>query len=385
MRPLSPVEAISPAFHRTRTVLLPPGAVPGQNAPFRFWFYFKVVLTAAFTQSSFYGASIGFFMQGIFMAMSFAGAGSTLHRLPIGAPSRLTSVILVLAVVLGAIAIAVWILLGWLWCRLRFTLFDLVVFRHGRVGVAWSRYSAPAWRFLGIAILITLAFVALLAVTAGPLLFHLVLTVRNLTPQQINANPAIILSHILPMYGIMLVFFVLVFLVDAIMQDFILPPMALENAPAESSARRFFHLLRTNSGSFVLYLILRLALQMGLGVAASLVLFVVLGVVAFAGVGLGFVLYHSLFHAGPAGAMLFILYCVIAGLLGLAFYILTVTCIGGTIAVFRQCYAVYYYGSHYQQLGDFLEPPPEGIAAAAHPVPPPLPVMPPVQQPPPVW
>lgn len=365
--------------------MLPPGSVPGENAPFRFWFYFKVVLVAAFTQSSFYGASIGFFIQGIFMAMSFAGAGSTLHRLPIGAPGRLTSLLLVLAVVLGAIGIALWILLGWLWCRLRFTLFDMVVFRHGRVGVAWSRYSAPAWRFLGVAILVTLAFLLLLAVTAGPLLFHLVLTVRDLTPQQINANPAIILSHILPMYGIMLVFFFLVFLVDAILQDFLLPPMAIENAPVESSARRFLHLLRTSPGSFVLYLILRLALQMGLGVAASLVLFLVLGVVAFGGVGLGFVLYHTLFHAGPAGATVFILYCVVAGLLGLAFYILAVTCIQGTIAVFRQCYAVYYYGSHYQQLGAFLDPPPDGTASVASPAPPPSPVMPPVQEPPPVW
>lgn len=383
MRPLSPVEAVSPAFHRTRTVLLPPGAAPGQNAPFRFWFYFKVVLVAAFTQTSFYGASIGFFIQGIFMAMGFAGAGGAFHRLPIGQPHALTSVLLAVAVVLGAIGIALWILLGWLWCRLRFTLFDLVVFRHGRVGVAWSRYSAPAWRFLGVAILATLVFVLLLAVTAGPLLFHLFLAVRGLTPQQINSDPTLLLSHILPMYGIMLLFFFLVFLVDAILQDFLLPPMALENAAVESSTRRFLHLLRTNPGSFVLYLILRLALQMGLSFAAGIALFLVLGIVGFVGVGLGFVLYHSFFHAGAAGATVFILYCVIGGLAALAIYFFAIVCIQGTISVFRQCYAVCYYGSHYQQLGDFLDPP-LNLAPAPSPAPPSA-ITPPAQDPPPVW
>ena len=385
MKPLSPVEAVSPAFNRTRTVLLPPGYAPGQNAPFRFWFYFKVVLVAAFTQSSFYGASIGFFIQGIFMAMSFAGAGSAFRRIPIAAPHGLTAVLLVVAVVLGAMGIALWILLGWLWCRLRFTLFDLVVFRHGRVGVAWSRYGAPAWRFLGVAILVTLIFLLLLAVTAGPLLFHFFLTVRDLSPQQVNANPAIILSHILPMYGIMLLFFFLVFLVDAILQDFLLPPMAIENAPVESSARRFLHLLRTEPGSFILYLILRLALQMGLGAAAGMVLFFILGIAGFVGVGIGFVLYHSLFHAGPAGAAIFVLYCVVAGLLVLAVYFLAITCIQGTIAVFRQCYAVCYYGSQYPQLGQFLEPPVEGLTPAPSPTPPLPSALPPAQEPPPVW
>jgi hypothetical protein len=116
-----------------------------------------------------------------------------------------------------------------------------------------------------------------------------------------------------------------------------------------------------------------------------MVLFFILGIVGFAGVGIGFVLYHSLFHAGPAGAAIFIVYCVVAGLLVLAVYIVAITCIQGTIAVFRQCYAVCYYGSHYPQLGESLEPPAEGFTPAPSPAPPLPSALPPAQEPPPVW
>lgn len=387
MKPLSPVEAVSPSFLRTRSVLLPPGLMPGQNAPFRLGFFFKIVIVAAFTQTSFYAATLSVCVQSIFFATSIAQTGvvSRLGKHSATAPHGLVALLLPAAIAGGLIGLALWILLGWLWCRLRFTLFDLVVFRHGRVGVAWSRYASPAWRFLGIAVLATLLFLMALAVTAGPLLFHFILTVRHLTPQQINSNPALIFAHIVPMYGVVLLLFIAVSLVDALMQDFLLPPMAIENAPVESAGSRFLRLLKTRPGPVIVYLLLRFALQIGLGAAATMALFIVLGILGFAGVAIGFFLYHAFFHASVAGSAVFILYCVIAGLLFMAFYFAAIFSIQGALAVFRQCYAVCFYGSHYPQLGDFLEPPPDALVSAPSPVPPAPPVMPPVQEPPPVW
>lgn len=370
MRPLSPVDAISPSFTRLRTLLLPPGFTPGANAPFRFWFFIKITLIGALTQTSVYSATVGVCMEAMFVAFSLSTFSPAFRHSLSDAPHGLATALAIGAVFAGAVALAVWVFLGWLWCRLRFTLFDLVLFRHGRAGLAWSRYGAAAWRFFGLTILATLAFVLLLAVTAGPFLVHFFLLISHLTPQQINADPTILFANILPMYGIVLLIFVLVAIVDAVMQDFILPPMALESAPVEDSARRFLHLLRNRPGSVTLYFVLRLVLQMAFSMAGAMAIFIVLGILGAVGVGLGFGVYYATAHSGLAGHAFFILYCVVAGFFVAAFYVLSLLCLNGTIAVFRQCYAVYFYGSHYPLLGDWIDPPLPTPVPAPQPAPP---------------
>lgn len=370
MKPLSPVDAISPSFTRLRTLLLPPGFTPGVNAPFRFWFFIKITLIGALTQTSIYSATVGLCIDAMFMAFTFSTFGAAFRHSLSDAPHGLATALAIGAVFASVLALGVWVFLGWLWCRLRFTLFDLVLFRHGRVGLAWSRYGAPAWRFFGLTILATLAFVLLLAVTAGPFLVHFFLLFRHLTPQQINADPTILFANILPLYGIAFLVFFLVAIIDIVMQDFILPPMALENAAVEDSARRFLHLLRHRPGSVTLYFILRLVLQMAFTMAGAMAVFIVLGILGVVGVGLGFAIYHAIAHSGLAGHAFFILYCVVAGFLAAAFYFLSLLCLNGAIAVFRQSYALYFYGSHYPLLGDYLDPPLPTPVPAPQPAPP---------------
>jgi hypothetical protein len=380
MKPLSPVDAISPAFSRTRTLLLPPSPAAGVPGPFRFWFFVKIAAVAALTQPSFYGIAFSFFCDGLAIAMGMAGVGvRRTHSTFLLAPHPSTIVLAILAV-LGLIAMLFWIVIGWFWCRLRFTLFDLVLYRHGRVGQAWSPYGRPAWRFFGLMLLVALALLLLLAVTAGPLMLHLFLTLRHLTPQEINSDPTLVLSHILPMYGVIFLFAIVATLADAITQDFVLPPLALEDAALGSAFSRFFGFLRERPGSCALYLLLRFVLEFGLTWVGIMAVFVVLGIVLAAGGGIGFVLYHFLWHAGAGGATLFILYCVIAGLAVLALYIFLLCVLYGSIALVKQSYAVYFYGSWYRPLGDRLEPPAAPVPWQPIPVPPsaPLPEPPPV-------
>jgi hypothetical protein len=357
MKPLSPVDAISPSFSRLRSLLLPPGLTPGSSAPFRFWFFVKITIVAALTLTSLYSTSVIAFAEALLMALAFAGFSAFRHA-PLASPHNLSEFLLFVGIVVGAIALAVWVFFGWLWCRLRFTLFDLALFRHGRVGLAWSRYGAPAWRYLGLTILATFAFVLLLALTAGPFVLHFILTISHLSPQQIDADPGFLIAHILPLYGLLFVSVCAVAIVDAVMQDFLLPPMAIENASVEDSVRRFLHLLRNRPGYVALYLILRFVLQMAFAMAVGIAIMFVLGVLALIGIGLGFGLHHAIAHSGPAGYAIFIVYCVVAGCLFFALYTVSVLCLNGVVAVFRQCYALYCYGSHYPQLGDYLDPQP---------------------------
>ena len=371
MKPLSsPVDAISPAFSRTRTVLTPPGPVPGQATPFRFWFFLKIAVIAALTQGNVYGFFVGFVIEAVAICVGLAGIG--FHRthssfsLADGIPAPLIA-----AGVIGVVlALALCVFLAWIWCRLRFTLFDLVVYRRGLVGQAWAPYRSPSWRFLGLTILIGLALLLVLAVTAGPLVLHLVVALRRFGPDQLNNNPGFVLSHIFPMYGIIILVALLAGLVSAVAQDFILPPLALEDAPLAAAFARFFQLVRTRFWHFVLYLLFRIGLELGLGWAGSLVIFIVLLVLGGGGAGVGFIFYHALWHSGPGGVAVFVLYCILAALLLIASYVLLILALYGIIAVVKQSYAAYFYGSVYPRLGDLLDPVP---SAGAPPLPPPQP------------
>jgi hypothetical protein len=357
MQPLSPVDAISPAFSRTRSILYPPGPAPGLNAPFRFWFFVKIATVAALTQANIYGAVFGIAAEVIAVALAIAG-GALQARRPLGAvaggigPGMLA----VLAVIL-LIAVVVGLLFAWLWCRFRFSLFDLVVYRHGVVARAWSPYASQAWRFLGLMILISLGLLLLVALTAGSLILHLVALFRHLSPQQINADPSLVLAHILPLYGIFFLLILIAGLVNAVAQDFILPPMALEDAPLAASFSRFFQLLRTRFWYIALYLLFRYLLELGMAMVGGIALFIVLLILGGGAAGIGFVLYRAFWHAGPGGVALFVIFCILAALLLFAVYLFLLVVLYGSIAVVKQSYAALFYGSYYPPLGDRLGPP----------------------------
>jgi hypothetical protein len=374
MKPLSPVDALSPAFSRARTILTPPSPWPGQPSPFRFWFFLKIAVVAALTQPNIYGMLFGIFFE--FLAIGSGLAGTigrrTLH--PSGLPSILFTALAVGLFFLLLLAV----FLVWLWSRLRFTLFDLVLYRHGRVARAWAPYRSQAWRFFGLMILVAFALLFLLAATAGPLLLHFILTMRHMNPQQINQDPTFLFTTIFPFYGVMFLFMLVALTADALTQDFILPPMALEDAPLGVSFARFFHFLRRKFGSFVGYLLLRFVIELGLAWIGGMALMIVLFLLGGAGVGVGFVLFRAFWHAGPGGMALFILYCFAAGAILVAAYLLLCVVLYGFIAVVKESYAVYYYGGYYPPLGDRLDPSEPPLPApptepAAGPAVPPLP------------
>lgn len=358
MQSVSPVDVISPAFRRARTLLYPPGSDPGTNAPFRFWFFLKIAFIAALTQGNIYGAVFGLVFEALILGAVGAGAAGVdvgMHRAhpPNSAP---VSAFIAIAVIVAVIATLAALFFAWLWCRLRFTFFDLALYRHGRVARAWSAYRSQSWRFLGLVLATSLGLLLLLALTAGPLVLRLIATFRHLTPQQANADPTIVFALIFPLYGILFLFMIVAGLVNAIAQDFILPPLALEDAPLSVAFSRFFELLRTRFWWVALYLLFRYLLELGIAMVGGIVLFLVILILGGGGAAIGFVLYHALWHSGPAGTAIFILFCVLAGLLFFAVYSFFTIVLYGYIAVVKQCYADYFYGSHYPPLGDRMGP-----------------------------
>lgn len=384
MTALSPLDALGPAFRRTREVLA---------EPFRLGFFLKIALIAALTQPSFYSATITYPIDGLqFAFMPHAGHRTGFAGVGYGSSFVATPNLAafgVIAVLIGiVVAVALWVLFTYLYCRLRFTVFDLVVYKRGRVGQAWSAYGRQSWRFFGLIILVSLAFLIVAAIVIGPALLNFIRVIKPLATAGSNPNPFAMLGAMFPFLLSAVAVGLLWAVVDSLMQDFLLPPMAIDDAPLESALGRFFHLARTNFGSLALYVLLRFVVGIGMTWVLMLVFFAILVIGGLAVYGVGTLIYHALW-AGMVGQVVCVALAILVGLIVLAIYFAAIISIYGVSAVFKQSYAAYFFGGRYAALGDRLEPPLAAVVTEFSP-PPPLPPslppnLPPLNDAPPVW
>jgi len=380
MKTLSPADALGPAFRRVREVMA---------APFRLGFFLKIALVAALTQPSFYSVIISYPLQGAQIAggaamqrpgrMNFASSDG------IGGMAGGASAAAIFAVfaILLLIGLLVWVLSTYLFCRLRFTLFDLVVYRHGRVREAWGKYGRQTWRYFGIVLLASFVFLILLAATVGPLFVHMLKTMKGIGSQGANPNPLPIFAQLFPLIGIFFLLGLVWVLVDAVLQDFVLPPMAIEDAPIEGAFSRFFALLKADPVVVLVYLLLRFVVALGVSWALMMVVLIGLLILGIGGFAIGFGLYRALWHGGLGLQVAFVAIVAAMALVLLALYLLAMIAVYGTAAVFKQSYAAYFFGSRYPELGNRLEPPSGGDLLVG--TEPQLPSLPPLSEPPPVW
>lgn len=383
MKPLSPVDAIGPAFRRAREVMA---------APFRLGFFLKIALVAALTQPGFYSVIISYPVQGVQLA---AGAAmkhpnrlnfDSASPIGIGASSSGASgaaVFVVFAIML-LIGLLVWVLATYLFCRLRFTLFDLVVYRQGRVREAWAKYGRQTWRYFGVVLLASFAFLIVMAATAGPFFIRMLKSIKMAGAQGPNPNPWPLLGQMLPFIGVCFLLGLAWIVADAVLQDFVLPPMALEDAPIEDAFGRFSTLLRNEFGTVLVYLLLRFVVALGISWVLMMVVFIALLFIGMGGLAVGFGLYHAMWSGGVGTQVVFVAIVAAMALALLAVYLLAIVIVYGTAAIFKQSYAAYFFGSHYPELGNRLEPHREDFVGLGV-EPPPLPTLPPMQEPPPVW
>jgi hypothetical protein len=382
MTPLSPLDALGPAFRRTREVLA---------SPFRLGFFLKIALIAALTQPSFYSATISYPVRGgqlLFLAGHSGGgpgAGYTGNSSQFLAGPGMAALGISVIAVMAILGVAVWVFFSYLYCRLRFTLFDLVVYKRGRVGRAWSAYRRQSWRYFGLVILVSLGFLAIAAIALGAPILNFIRKVRPLGSLGPNVNPFALLGAMLPLLLAAFAVALLWAVVDAVMQDFLLPPMAIDDAPLESAFGRFFDLARTNAGSVAVYVLLRFVVSIALTWVLLFVFFAVALIAGLAIYGIGTLIYHALW-ASAVGRVVCVALAILAGLVVLMVYLLAMIAIYGTAAIFQQSYAAYFFGGRYAALGVRLEPPPPP-APVEYSEPPPLPQSgpPPLEEAPPVW
>jgi hypothetical protein len=343
MRALSASEAISPAIDRTKSVLF---------QPFQKGTSWKLAATAylAVMGNIFFPSHLAVF--GMPHQSGAAGAG-----------------FFFIALLVGVVFTIVYLLLFYVGARLQFVRFEFVLTGAKMIAPLWRKYGVCTWRWIGLKAVLSAVF---LVVGAAPLFASLRFLVTHMPLPGQPPAPEFMRSFFVAYAGLMIAIFALL-LCTSLLNDFVLPPIALENVPVSEGLRRFFELFRREPGQLIAYIFFKIILAIAAVVAMEiaiilleLIVAIPLGIAAF----LGWLLLHSM---GPVGQILMVAGGIVLILLFVAalFYITVGLC--GCFVVFFQAYAIYFLGGRYPMLGDLLMPVPSAPQSTATVIPPDLP------------
>jgi hypothetical protein len=147
---------------------------------------------------------------------------------------------------------------------------------------------------------------------------------------------------------------------DLILRDLMLPHFALENATAGEAWSAVRARVKAEKGGFFVYALLRVILPIVavMGLFFVLILPGILFIAAIAAVEFGL-------HAAFANSVIGIFLEVLVGLVGFGIALLVGIGVGGPVSTAIRQYALLFYGSRYQPLGDILFPPPPNVGLNA--------------------
>ena len=167
---------------------------------------------------------------------------------------------------------------------------------------------------------------------------------------------------ILPLIPVILLLVLLGFAVDVILRDFMLPHYALEDATAGEAWEVVWEHIKAEKGQFAVYALLRFILP----IVATIGLFIVLLIpglmLAGAGAAIGYAIHSAYADATGAAVVVGVLIQVFFGVIAFGFLLFAGICLGGPLSTGLREYAIAFYGSRYQALGEILYPPPQSSA-----------------------
>ena len=337
-------QAISPAVERTKNYLF---------RPFKWSTYLKLATVACLTE----GGSSGFNFNFPSGSHTSSGAGNLIP------PAFSLSSGTIALIVIGVLAcIALCIYLSYLICRLRFAFFHCLAHQTKEIRPGWRLYRTQGMRYFIASLIIGLIFLFVLVLAALPFIFGFVrLYQSSQSGGSFNIGGFFLL--LLPLFGIIFCLCLVAYVVNAVLHDFILPHMALENLTVLQSWAVVKTRIGAEKGSFALYLLLRAVLP----IAAYIALFIITIIPILIAAGIVVLLiigFHALL-ANASGAMAFIGLSIeiLFGIGGIVLGVIVAFCLGGPIATWIRNYALLFYGGRYPALGEILS----GPASAAPP------------------
>jgi MFS family permease len=347
MNVLSAAEAVSPALSRTKRLLF---------QPFRWGTYLKLCAVAVFSE----GLYNNFNSNRNTHAYSQSAGSFSVPALSAGMIAGIIA-IAIAAIVLG-------FLLFYVVVRLRFALFHCLVHQTTSITPGWRLYREQASRFFVFNIVVGIVYVMVAAACVLPFVLRFIrLYHESHTAGRIDFGE--LFSLVLPFLPVILLLIFLGFLVDLVVRDFMMPHIALENAPVVEAWEAALAKIAADKGAFFFYAVLRIMLPLVAMICLFIVLFIpVLIVVGIPGMMLAGL---NVALAEASGAMLVFgrFIEVLLGFLIFALGLMITFGFLGPLCIAMRNYALVFYGGRYQPLGDLLYPPapPAPVNAAVSP------------------
>ena len=338
---LSAIDAISPAFDRTRRQLF---------RPFRFAFWARMALVAL-AAGEFYGSSSWSGMQ-FTLPSSRRRAGYVFldavrphwEYLKRYLPWVILGVLLVFAL------IVLWIYISSVF---RFILFDSVLTDRCVIRQQWREWRSQGMRFFLWRICLTLGTMAGLAILGGAGFLVAVGTGALKDPRH---HIALLVLGGIAAALVLACFVVLAALIALFARDFVVPVMAVENVGVIEGWRRVIALLRLETKAYAGYVLMKIVLVVGcailFGILTLIAVFLIFIPISIAGVAAYyFAKGHGLLLSFPAIAAAIIL---VAVALALVFYVSAFISVPAMI--FFQAYVIHFLGARYPALGERIAP-----------------------------
>jgi hypothetical protein len=368
MQILSALDAISPAFSRTKLVLFSPFR-KGRSWKLAATGYLAVAGTAFIPWPLIYLVAIPIIRQQANIASDVAHG------------------IVAFLIGLCVIVTIVYLLLFYVFSRLRFAFFDIVLNNGQFVAPAWRKYGSASLKWTLFKLLLGSVFTAIIALPVVHIAKGFIGTFQSLnlapgqppTPEFTQA-----IFSIYAAFFLIYIFIGLFMWANSVLGDFVVPSLALEDTTLAEAFRRFGVFIRNEPGQFALYAVLKLALALAAFLAAGIAFYILMLVVVLAAVIVGGIIGLILYAVHVPTVVLTVL-AIIAGV-GLYLFVIVygVFLAYGTVVTFLESYLLYFLGGRYPLLGDLLTastPPPPPTRSPLYPNPYP-PFTPPAPLPP---
>jgi hypothetical protein len=169
-------------------------------------------------------------------------------------------------------------------------------------------------------------------------------------------DPGNFLILFFPCIGIAFALILAACAAQVVLNDFILPHMAIEGASFRKAWTDVRMRIGASKETFLSFFILRLGMPLLAGMVLALAAWLV-GLAVFWILGMSAAGFEAMLD-GAAGVRAYLLMAVHAlfVVLGLAAGLVIAVSFGGPLGVFMRSYALVYYGGHYKALGNLLEP-----------------------------
>ena len=251
--------------------------------------------------------------------------------------------------------LALFFLLVYASCVLRFVLFDAVLTSRCRLREGWRRWQSQGARYFGFQLFMLLAMlVALLPLAAAA--FGIA---KELWPQRAS-NLLELVAAIAAAVTFLLALLLVFALVHVLTKDFVVPQMALEDRSVADSWRQLWMLLNAERAQFVGYIGMKIVLNLAAAIAYAIVAFILILLLLIPVLVLIFLL-ALIPHAGLGWSAATIALAIVAGVVLFAALIFIMGFIGAPVTVFFPAYSMHFFASRYSPLAGILFPPPPPI------------------------